>query len=241
MILIDDRQGSAELAKHVSSPTCICHLPYGDFAFTGNGPDGDVKVGIERKSLLDLLNSMASGRLSGHQLIGMQEFYDQLYLVVEGIWKDDRKSGILKRFSGKTWKSASLGQRRFMTRAVWAYLNTLTIACNVVTIRTGSQWETGRWLDAVFRWWNKPWTKHNSHKQFHNRPEAAPLTRPNTVTRLAAQLDGIGWGRARAVGKRFRTVEEMVMASEDDWREIEGIGPKLAQSVLCQIKGGDGR
>ena len=84
MILIDSRTGSGELAPYISSPKLVCHLDFADFSFSGNGPEGGVGIGVERKGVMDLLQSMTSGRLVGHQLIGLQKEYDWTYLLVVG-------------------------------------------------------------------------------------------------------------------------------------------------------------
>ena len=59
MILIDSRIGSAELAPLISTPNILCQLEFADFTFSGNGPAGQVAVGVERKTIMDLLQSMA--------------------------------------------------------------------------------------------------------------------------------------------------------------------------------------
>ena len=235
MVLIDDRVGSVELAPYISSPKCICRLQYADFAFTGSGPDGEVLVGVERKGLMDLLQSMTSGRLSGHQLIGLKQEYDWVYLVVEGVWKPDRDTGVLLKPVGKKWGAVNQGSRRFMVREVYNFIQSMQILCGVVVVQTGSRVETGKWLDAAYNWWAKPWDKHKSHLQFHAPKQFASLQKPTLVTRIAAQLDGVGWDKARKIGKRFWNVETLVDATESEFREIEGIGEKTAASIYEQL------
>ena len=82
MILVDDRIGAVEIAPLLGSPNVTCRLEFADFAWSGNGPDGQVDIGVERKSLLDLLASMTTGRLSGHQMVGLTAQYDWVYLLV---------------------------------------------------------------------------------------------------------------------------------------------------------------
>jgi len=235
MILVDDREGSAELAPLLTSPHLVCRLEYGDFAWSGNGPGGPVDVAVERKSLLDLLQSMTSGRLSGHQLIGLTQRYDHVYLLVEGVWRADRHTGVLHRIDRKgRWVPAAQGSRRFMARDVWNYLTTLQVACGVYVVSTSSTWETGWWVDSTFRWWSKPWGKHKSHLQWQRHTEHAHLAKPNLVARCASQFDGIGWDRARALGARYPLLEDFLGASAEDLQEVDGIGPKLAESIVRQ-------
>ena len=90
MILIDDRMGSKELLplfRPYDVTVELSHLEYADIAFFGNGPTGPELVGIERKTLHDLVNSMRSRRLSGYQLPGLMAAYAWVYIVVEGVWR----------------------------------------------------------------------------------------------------------------------------------------------------------
>lgn len=238
MILIDNRIGSAEIAQYITQPHMLCKLDYADFSWPGNGPDGVVTIGVERKGVMDLLQSMTSGRLSGHQLIGLSAEYDKVYLLVEGIWRPDKKTGVLMRVgnNGK-WVAAAQGSRRFMARDVYNYFNTLQIICGVTVILTSNQWETGKWLDTCYGWWSKEWNKHKSHLQFQKPVTHAQLVKPNLVTRVASQFNNIGWDKAKKIGKRFKLLKDFMEADEDDLMEIKGIGPKLAKSIVLQKKG----
>lgn len=237
MILIDDRRGSGEFDPLLSSPHIVCRLDYADFAWSGEGPDGPVRVGVERKALHDLLTSMQSGRLSGHQLIGLQQQYDWVYLLVEGIWGPDHRSGMLMKVGGRgRWTVVAQGSRRFMARDVYNFLNSVSIICGIQVVRTSNKHETAHWLDATYRWWSKEWSKHKSHTQFQKPTEHAQLSKPSLATRMWLQFDGIGWDKARALGKRFPLPEDIVFAEEDQLMEVAGIGKGLARSIVNQRK-----
>ena len=237
MILVDYRRGSAEIAHLLSSPNVVCELEYGDFVISGNGPNGQVNIGVERKRIMDLLQSITTGRLSGHQLVGMTNSYDWAYLLVEGVWRADKDTGILQRMNVKgKWIYASQGSRRFMARDIFHFLSTLQVMCNIVVAHTSSHWETAIWLDSLHSWWSKPWDKHRGHLQFHRPVQHAHLSKPNLVTRIANQLDGIGWDKARKIGAEFSTLEDLLDASNADLMGIPGIGEKLAESVMRQLR-----
>jgi len=237
MILVDDRTGSAELAPLLHSPTIVCRLPFSDFSWSGNGPEGPVSIGVERKRIHDFLSSMISGRLSGHQLIGLTREYDWVYLVVEGVWRPDRRNGTLVvPGHGGGWRPLSHGSRRFMARDVYRFLNSLVVCCGVITVSTSNDWETARWLDACHGWWEKSWDRHSSHLQFQ-ATEYAQLSKPSLVARVAAQLDGIGWTKARVVSSAFPSLPDLMHASVDDLMELDGVGPVLAKSIWEQLHG----
>ena len=106
--------------------------------------------------------------------------------------------------------------------------------CNVVTVSTGNKWETAKWLDSIYGWWQKGWDKHKSHLQFQKPVTHAQLRKPNLATRMWSQFDGIGWDKAKALGKALSEVEDVVSADREDLMTVEGIGPKLADSIIKQ-------
>ena len=240
MILVDNRIGSAEIAPLLSTSHILCQLEFADFAWGGHGPDGPVNVGTERKSLPDFLNSMTTGRLSGHQLIGLLRDYDHCYVIVEGIWRPNRKTGVLQKIGrGRKWVDAAQGSRRFMARDVYNFINTLQVICGVVVVATANRWETAKWLDSCHGWWGKEWEKHKSHLQWHKPSPAGAiqLVKPNLVARVASQFDGVGWDKARKIGKEFVGITEFMAATKKELTQIEGIGPKVADSIIKQRKG----
>jgi len=238
MILVDDRTGAVELAELLGAPHVVCHLDYADFCWSGCGPTGPVNVGVERKSILDFLQSMTTGRLSGHQLVGLTQQYDWVYIILEGVWRADREHGMLMRMNHKgKWVAASQGSRRFMARDVWNFISSMGVMCGVTTVATSSKWESAKWLDSIHGWWSKPWTSHKSHLQFHKPVAHAQLSKPGLTTRFFSQLEGIGWDKARKLGAAFPTMKDVLEA--EDWAVVDGIGPKLAKSIAKQIWGGE--
>lgn len=154
MITIDSREGSRELLPFFPPNLAVLgRLQYADFAFLGKGPsDIPITIGIERKAFMDLINSMTTGRFSGHQLPGLLSHYQVVYLLIEGIWRFNPKSGLLERRKGKSWTPLELGSRRFMAREVWGFLNTLIIRTNVHIIQTGTRRETAQVVAALHHW-----------------------------------------------------------------------------------------
>ena len=238
MILVDYRTGSVEFAPLLSSHQSVCKLEFGDFAWSGHGPEGQASIGVELKRLPDFLKSMTSGRLSGHQLIGMLEQYDFVYILIEGSWRPNSNTGLLEVPKGKTWVPASQGSHRFMARDFYNYINTLQVICGVIVVTTYNKQETAKWLDSCYRWWNKKWEAHKSHLQFHapvnpsKRPRYVRLTRPNLTTLIANQIPGIGVDRAKKLGKVFATPRGLFEASEEELEWIDGIGSVSAKKIM---------
>jgi ERCC4-type nuclease len=222
-------------------PVSVGKLDFADFFFLGNGPEGEyVSIGIERKAIKDLLNSMVTGRLSGHQLPGMTQQYDHVYILVEGEWRFNPDSGILESRNGAWWNDVSLGPRRFMAKEVVGFLNTLQIKAGVHIVYSHNQRETVQVITSLYHWWNsKQWDSHTSHlspsKVHKGNSGEVMLRKPTLVRRIAAELPLIGWGKSKAVEEYFPSVVQMVTASEKEWREIPGIGVGIAKGVVEEL------
>ena len=240
MITLDGRVGSRELL-HLFPPgnAQLGHLEYGDASFVGNGVDGvPYTIGVERKKIPDLLNCITSGRLSGHQLIGMLNVYNVAYLVVEGVHRPNPETGLLEIYRGGKWRPVDMGSRRFMARDMWAFLQTLEIVTGIHTWHTCTEKETVQWIGSLHYWWtHKDYDEHRGHLQAHTLNEVE-LTKHSLVRRVAAQLKGVGWERAKVVDERFKSVDAMVEAEPNDWAKLKGIGDKLSASIYVELKGG---
>jgi len=238
MIYIDNRIGSKDLLSLMPKNSAeLTHLEYGDAAFMGRGPgDIPIPVGIERKRLNDMLTSMTTGRLSGHQIPGLVMCYDVVYLVVEGLWRANPQSGLLEKPGRKGWSPVRLGARQFMAKELWSYLNTLQILAGVYVWRTGTARATAQWVTNLYHWWtSKPLDAHKSHMAKH--VPFAKLTRSKQpfVQRAAEQLASVGTVRAKAVADHFGSVLAMALAIESDWTAIDGIGKTLAKRIMEEI------
>lgn len=238
MIYIDDRVGSKDLLPlFPKNSSTLTRLEYGDIAFLGRGVDDlPVSIGIERKRINDMLTSMTSGRLSGHQIPGLMACYDVVYLVVEGLWRANPQDGILEKPGAKGWYPVRLGSRQFMAKELWGFLNTLQVMTGVYVWKTGSAKATAQYLTSVFYWWNsKPLDAHKSHTAPHIRCAPLSTKRPPLVQRVAAELPGIGFGKSKSIAKRFGSLIELVTATESDWRGIEGVGETLTKRIMEEI------
>lgn len=102
MILIDSSAGSRDLVLYppLNNPqlACLANLSSvstssigskssADISFVGNGPDSKEVIGIEFKSLSDLLSSIHSGKLQDTQLPELRREYDRAYLLYYGEYR----------------------------------------------------------------------------------------------------------------------------------------------------------
>lgn len=238
MILVDSRTGSKELLPLFPKGSAqLATLPYGDFSFVGNGPDGPLHIGVERKQVREVAGTISDGRLIAHQIPGLLKEYHVVYLVVEGRWRGDPRSGLLQVAHRDRWDTIQNGSRRFMAADISKFLSSIENMAGVRLRRTDDQLGTSQEILALHGWWTgKEWEDHRSHTAIQfPQPEAALFVKPSLEFMFAALLPGIGYQRAKVVVRKFESVADMVLADEKDWRAIEGIGKGIAEKVVKTI------
>jgi len=236
MILIDDRIGSGELAKYFKNGTAqLATLDSADFCFVGNGPGGESwLVGIERKKIRDLLGDL--GRFTSGQLPKMLDDYQARFLIIEGIWRRNYSTGLLEVPRSRRWEPLALGSRQFMHKELDGILNTFSLVAGLQVRQTADEKETVALVLSIYRWFtSKEFDEHRAH--LAQEPTVAVLRKPNLVERIAKELPGIGWKKARAVSRRFKTPVELALSQSADWLEIPGIGKTLAGRVVGALRG----
>jgi ERCC4-type nuclease len=253
-IELDYRTGSKELAPLFTPygiQVKVTRLEFGDLAFEGNGPWGRCGVVIERKRIQDLMASIQSRRLSGHQLPGMADAYDYCYLIVEGLWRAAEDGAVEvghgsmtgEHFGGR-WTS---GRGRGMHyRAVDNYLTTLELHAGVIVRRSLTAVETVCQVVDLYRWWNeKEWGEHSAHVGVYAPAMVAQgkgrLNLAHRVAglteKMAMQLPGLD-KKAQLAAERFRTPRAMVNSTADEWQEVKGIGKLTARKIVEALNGG---
>ena len=240
MILLDPRIGSKHLAEHfdaLSVPYELTHLEFGDAAFLGNGESGTVSVGVEVKNILDLVNSMASGRLAGHQIPGLLDRYgSNVWLIVEGSYRAKKGSGLLEVPKGVGWCPLSLGPRPVFAADVENFLTTLEVQAGLKVRKTHSERETAAVIGLLHGWWSRPYGEHRSLKTIHRPSVPIRLKQTDAVTsqiqRLAVGLPGVGYERSWAIADHFSSPVGMALAGTGEWQLIPGIGRTGADRIV---------
>jgi ERCC4-type nuclease len=257
MILVDDRIGSVEVVPYLRPYGLnveVTRLPIGDFQFVGNGPDGDVDVGIERKRLTDLVQCIRDKRLAGFQLIGdddkpgLLETFDYLYLVVEGVYRPGLR-GTTEYLRAGEWTTLCAGSSPILYLEVDSFLTSLAlrgitrIGEPVRVDRTASIQETGAHIATlVSNWTGKLWKEHRSHRDIYTRvPRVVKgkvgfvKPRNDLTVKMIAQIDGLH-EKAWECRKYFELPEDFVGASVRKWQQVDGIGKKMAERIVGQLR-----
>ena len=246
MILIDSRVGSKHLAPLIRGSE-LTQLEYGDAAFST--VDGRL-VGVEVKRVNDAVQCMYTGRLADHQIPGLRQHYDVVYLIVEGVYRPCPESGVMqlwKEFpSSKAtvcgqWYDVTTGRKRLMFTAFEQWLCSMSQLGCVSVRNTSSAHGTAALVSALYTWYQRE--DHKSFDTLHQAEGAgASLSRPSMLRRMLALLPHVGWERSAKLAQRVRGVKfvrkDGEIMSERDWhipREI------AAQSSLDIDRACDGQ
>jgi ERCC4-type nuclease len=233
-----DRTYTEELASHLDSlkvPYQIVGLRFADVAFLGEGPEGPVSIGIEVKRVPDLLTSLTGGRLLGHQVPGLLEDYDRAWLIVEGVTRLSRRTGLLEGPRGGGWRGLGYGKRPARWKDIEAALAKIEYQGRIPVRRTRSTYETAATLRVLYDYCSKPWDKHSPWAQASvvREPMVPDTTCPTErlLRQIASCLPGVGWDRAVKAAKYFPSVELMLEADEATWRDALGLTGKKSLTV----------
>lgn len=245
MILVDERVGSRELLEGIRNLGCDAQIAGkldADFMWSGNGESGPLLVGVERKALGDLLTSMRDRRLAGGQIGRMRACCDINYLLVEGIWRRQRETGLVEIPVGRTWQAVRGG---FKMSEVTRFMTSLQEIGDIRLWRTSDEEQSCAWLVDQFEWWQKPWSSHKTGQSIYS---PGP-TRPNNSHRVRAfrsaptllqcwlsSLPGLD-SRAYEFSDYFSSPLDLANSDEHRWVTIKGVGKKTAQSIVKAIKG----
>ena len=161
--------------------------------FDGNGPDGDVQVGVERKTLPDLVASLRDGRLPNFQMEKLRRTYDVMWLLVEGEIATDRL-GRLYGHIGRRKRQALPGS---MTEDVLVKsLLTLELQGGFRIARTANTKQSAAWIASCARWWSdKQWDEHSTL----STPYQRTMVPVSLFCDRAMKLPGVGLAVAKSL------------------------------------------
>jgi len=242
MVIIDRRAGSEALAYCRSLRDCstLSTLEFGDVALTGHGPNSStISVGVEVKSVDDLLQSIGNGRLAGTQIPGMLKLYDYSWLAVHGSIRPSTNN-YLEIYKYGKWRNYEIGQTPVPYSYLEGFMFTLQMMSPVKVKWCYDLEEVATWVAVYDRWLSKPWEKHRGLTVFDkSRENLAPVGADPVeaqIAKTAASIPGLDWVRGWNAAKHFDSVEQMMDAGADEWQQIKGIGPVIAKSVVSTIK-----
>lgn len=241
MILVAHERGSRELLpiiQRIGVKAEIANLPSADFAFEGNGPDGTVNIGVERKTIHDMLACIDDARYSAHQKIGMKQLYNLSFLCVEGMWRAHDPDGwLMELFPGsQSWAFCKPGGRRVLYSKLRRYLYSVSLS-NVNVIQTRDMYQTAYDVCELYHYFQKKWSAHTSLLEVQKFAIPDMNFKPSLVRRWASDLEDIGVKHSLEAEHLFKTPIRLAQADEMDWLKINGIGVKTATKIIREVQG----
>lgn len=245
MIHVDRRTGSKQfeaLLKPYGIPVELTTLASADVAFSGNGPSGEVPIGIELKQVYEVTSSHDLRRFLADQLPKMVAEYQFRILMIQGLFREAT--------DGTIEKAVFFGQRLnwFRTKSTMTFnrlartLYTLQFRLGFQVIQTLDEAHSAREIVRVYRWFQDGWDDHSSYKvtstSEHPEDRARMLRDPwfdrdkHVSALMLQQIQGIGPKTAEAARRHFRSARRMSWAPASEWEKVPGIGKVLARHVV---------
>jgi ERCC4-type nuclease len=221
-------------------------LDAGDLAFVGRGDGGcPLNIGIEFKRLdsssTDLAQSLRSGRLSGEQLpklLGERGAYDLAWLLVEGVWRTDPKTGLVTAYKGKHrgWQPIP---GKMPGSELEKRLLTLEMLGGLRVRFTNTRADSIRFIANLYRWWtDRDLDRHVSHLAVHDTPTFHAVS---DVAGAMLKWPGVGYKAAAAAEACFASVQHAATASASRWAALDiggkRFGEARAKKLVAWLKG----
>lgn len=163
---------------------------------------------IERKEFTDFVNSYRKGKLYNqlNRCIEQPEF--KAILLLEGDMKD------AKRFTGAS------------ETELFGAIGVIVALSNVRLLQTNSYEESCSLIRSI----------HNKIEQTtHATPVREKSIVHNRRSHLLVGLPGVGEKTAKMLLREFGTPRDVFNASEEELREIDGIGPAIAGKIIDAV------
>jgi ERCC4-type nuclease len=239
MILVAHERGSKELLpiiQRIGYEASIANLAYADFAFEGNGPQGPISIGIERKSLHDMLHCIDDARYAGYQRGGMKIMYQISFLAIEGMFRPhDNEGYLMEGFrGGKDWAACKYRTQIPQYSKLFNYLTSIALSGVIITFGR-DMYHTAYNVCMIYDYFRKKWDNHTSLQEIQMLPLWEIGGRPSLLRRMLAQVDGIGVKLAAAAEVHFMNPTRQI-TQEKDWAAIKGISKQTAQRIATEIR-----
>jgi Fanconi anemia group M protein len=208
-ILIDHREDKKlikELIKRKLEVE-IKQLPSADIILKTKNKDNKIEtVGIEIKKQNDFLNSIIDKRLH-LQLTNLKENFSIPILIIEG------NENIYE-------------VRNFHPNSIRGMLASIAIDYQIPTIYTKNHRDTASFIHVIAKRLEKPIRDISLLKK------KKPLSPKELQEYIIESLPGIGPSVAKLLLKEFKTIKNIMLASEEDLKKIPKIGDIKAERII---------
>lgn len=156
----------------------------------------------------------------------------------------DSKSEAIQAYRtlSRKWKEYTYIGKKSM---VFGYLESALLSLSRAGIRhkhfTRIE-DCAQWIGCAYRSWSKEWSKHHFFRTFDKSSDKSPALMPGVDPVIKRKMeiarslcDGMGFERAMAAAKHFRTAKDMVTATVEEWLEVPGIGKVIAKEIVRSV------
>src|SRR3989344_3258673 len=164
------------------------------------------RVAAERKTIGDFISSIVDGRLF-KQLAEMKENFSYPVLIIEGNWLYDT-------------------ERKVHPNAIRGAIAAVAIDFNIPILWTQNALETAELLLAMAKREQIDSGKKNAVR---GRKKAKSMNDRQEI--LISGLPNVNTSTAKKLLKHFGSPEKVFTASEDELKNVDGIGPKMAKKI----------
>lgn len=164
------------------------------------------RVAVEFKTTNDFVDSIVDGRLLA-QLKALKENYARPLIIVEGT-------------------EDLYALRNIHANAIRGMLATITVSYGIPVLRTKDAKDTAALLAMIAK---REQSEHPS--SFSPHASKKPMTLKESQEYVVSSLPNIGPNMAKDLLKHFGSVKNVLNATADELKKVEGMGDKKAQGI----------
>ncbi|MBI2650416.1 DEAD/DEAH box helicase [Candidatus Woesearchaeota archaeon] len=201
-IFADYREKGSGVIKEIAENGIIVNLEKLDYA------DYVVssRCGVEIKTVEDFVDSIIDGRLL-EQMKNLKNNFERPVIVIEGT-------------------QDIYGVRNVHHNSILGMLATIVVSYGIPVIQTRSFKETASLLQIIARR-----EQEETGKDFSLHADRKPSTLKERQEYLVSSLPGINLTLSKPLLRHFKTIKNLVNASERELQEVEKIGPAKAKQI----------
>jgi Fanconi anemia group M protein len=170
------------------------------------------RCGIEVKTVEDFVNSIIDGRLL-QQIRNIKNNFERPIIVIEGA-------------------QDIYAVRNIHHNAVLGMLATIAVSYGIPIVQTRNFKETAALLQIIAKR-----EQEETGKDFSLHSEGKPVTLKEQQEYVVSSFPGIESTLAKNLLKHFKTIKNIVNASEKELKEVEKIGPVKSKQIKDVVEG----
>lgn len=185
-------------------------VQYGDYIFVYEG----YTVGVERKSIRDLLNTVSTDRFRP-QMAGILTSYTAPFLLIEGGIAESKDGNVITDGSESRFRASSLhGLLLFVQEQ------------RIRLLLSPSERVTPQRLMTLYNHFLDP-----NHKDLSNDRLGVLHYKAVPGMEMLMGIPGVGWKSSKLLMEHFGSVSEVCNATTDQLEKVKGVGRKTAQEI----------